>query len=64
MAGTSPIDVRKALKGADHPAGRDYPVAPTRGNGADEQVVGKLSHAGTEKCDGPDDVRKALFDNA
>ncbi|USQ84269.1 DUF2795 domain-containing protein [Streptomyces phaeoluteigriseus] len=64
MAGKSPIDVRKALKGADHPVGRDDLVAQARCNGGDERVVDKLSHAGTEKFDGPDDIQKGLFDNA
>ncbi|OQD53935.1 hypothetical protein BM536_025230 [Streptomyces phaeoluteigriseus] len=64
MAGMSPVDVRKALKGADHTAGRDDLVAPARGDGADEKVVDKPSHAGTERFDGPDDLQKDLFDNA
>jgi hypothetical protein len=64
MADMSPIDVQKALKGADYPASRDDLVSLARSNGADEKVVDKLSHAGTKKFDGPNDVQKAIFGNA
>ncbi|MDX3526820.1 DUF2795 domain-containing protein [Streptomyces sp. ID05-39B] len=63
MADMSPIDVQKALKGADYPASRDDLVSLARSNGADEKVVDKLSHAGTKKFDGPNDVQKAIFGN-
>ncbi|MFF0223887.1 DUF2795 domain-containing protein [Streptomyces sp. NPDC004629] len=61
MAEMSPIDLQKALKGADYPASRDDLVSLARSNGADDKIVDKLSHAGTRRFDGPNDVQKAVF---
>ncbi|MYV42061.1 DUF2795 domain-containing protein [Streptomyces sp. SID1328] len=63
MADMSPIDLQKALKGAEYPASRDDLVSVARSNGADDKVVDKLEHAGTQRFDGPNDVQKAVFDN-
>lgn len=58
----NPIDVQKALKGADYPASRDDLVALARGNEAGDDVVQALQEAGQDSYDGPDDVQRALFD--
>jgi hypothetical protein len=63
MAGFGPIDVQKALKGADCPASRDDLVSLAKRNGAEEHVVQKLSEAGTDRFKGPGEVQKALFGN-
>ncbi|MGW0364745.1 DUF2795 domain-containing protein [Streptomyces sp. NPDC002990] len=61
MASISPIDVQKALKGADYPASREDLVSLAKNNGADEQIVEKLSRSGSKKFDGPNEVQKAVF---
>jgi hypothetical protein len=63
VASISPIDLQKALKGANYPAGRDDLVNLARENGADDTLVQKLSGADTAEFDGPNDVQKAVFDN-
>ncbi|MFF8641158.1 DUF2795 domain-containing protein [Streptomyces sp. NPDC015345] len=63
MADISPIDLQKALKGAQYPASRDDLVELARGNSADGSLVDKLSGAPTDRFDGPDDVQKAVFGN-
>lgn len=63
MADLSPIDVQKALKGADYPASLDDLVSLAKHNGADDEVVDKLSSAKSQQFDGPNDVQKALFGN-
>ncbi|MDQ0584315.1 DUF2795 domain-containing protein [Streptomyces rishiriensis] len=61
MADISPIDMQKALKGAEYPADRDDLVALAKKNGADDDLVERLSNSGTERFDGPNDVQKAVF---
>ena len=61
MASISPIDLQKALKGADYPARRDDLVSLARDNGADDVLVEKLANAPTDEFDGPNDVQKAVF---
>ncbi|WP_225832950.1 DUF2795 domain-containing protein [Streptomyces sp. NK08204] len=61
MADTSPIELQKALKGADYPASRDDLVSVARNNGADDKIVDKLSHAKARRFDGPNDVQKEVF---
>ncbi|MFH9130016.1 DUF2795 domain-containing protein [Streptomyces griseoaurantiacus] len=63
MASVSPIDLQKALKGADYPASRDDLVELARNNGADDALVDKLSNSGVSEFDGPNKVQKAVFDN-
>ncbi|MDQ0913618.1 hypothetical protein QFZ32_009148 [Streptomyces canus] len=63
MADMSPIDLQKALKGADYPASRDDLVSLARDNGADDKVVDKLSQSGRQQFDGPNAVQKAVFGN-
>jgi hypothetical protein len=61
MADVSPIDVQKALKGAEYPASGDELVSVARKNGADDAVVRKLEDSGSKRYDGPDDVQKSVF---
>ncbi|MDN3270181.1 DUF2795 domain-containing protein [Streptomyces sp. MA15] len=61
MADLSPIDLQKALKGADYPAAKDDLVSVAKSNGADDNLVKKLSETGTERFDGPNEVQKAVF---
>ncbi|WTC20546.1 DUF2795 domain-containing protein [Streptomyces cellulosae] len=63
MADLSPIDLQKALKGADYPAAKDDLVSVARSNGADDGLVNKLSETGTKRFDGPNEVQKAVFGN-
>jgi hypothetical protein len=63
MADLSPIDLQKALKGADYPASRDDLVSVAKSNGADDTLVEKLTQAGSEQFDGPNEVQKAVFGN-
>ncbi|MGQ5228077.1 DUF2795 domain-containing protein [Streptomyces sp. yara] len=63
MADLSPIDLQKALKGADYPAAKDDLVSVARSNGADDGLVKKLSETGAKRFDGPDEVQKAVFGN-
>ncbi|WP_159944970.1 MULTISPECIES: DUF2795 domain-containing protein [unclassified Nocardiopsis] len=61
MAEISPIDLQKALKGADYPASRDDLVSLARDNGADDGLVERIESAGTDRFEGPDDVQRAVF---
>jgi len=62
MTTISPIDLQKALKGADYPADRDELVSLAKDNGAGEQLVAALARAPMDRFDGPNDVQKAVFD--
>ncbi|MFI1936242.1 DUF2795 domain-containing protein [Streptomyces purpureus] len=61
MAKPNPIDVQKALKGAEYPASAEDLASLAKRNGADDTVVEKLQGSGTKRYDGPDDVQKAVF---
>ncbi|MGW0390709.1 DUF2795 domain-containing protein [Streptomyces sp. NPDC003042] len=63
MATISPIDLQKALKGAEYPATLDDLRSLAEDNGADDQIVEKLSNSGKDRFDGPDEVQKAVFGN-
>ncbi|GGV40646.1 DUF2795 domain-containing protein [Streptomyces griseoflavus] len=63
MAELNPIELQKALKGAAYPTSRDDLVELARNNGADSTLVEKLTHSGSERFEGPDEVQKAVFDN-
>jgi hypothetical protein len=62
MAEINPIDLQKALKGADYPASRDDLVSLAKSNGASSGLIDSLETAETDRFDGPDDVQKAVFD--
>ncbi|MFJ9770884.1 DUF2795 domain-containing protein [Kitasatospora sp. NPDC101157] len=61
MSRINPIDVQRALKGANYPADRDELVERARSNGADENLVGQISDLDRDSFEGPDEVEHALF---
>jgi hypothetical protein len=61
MAETNPIEVQRALKGVQYPTDRDHLTEAARRNGADQELVEKISHMPERDYDGPDKVEKALF---
>lgn len=56
-----PIDVQKALEGADYPARGDGLVALAERNGAPAEVVEALRGLAGRDLDGPDAVTAAVF---
>ncbi|MFI0240559.1 DUF2795 domain-containing protein [Streptomyces sp. NPDC016845] len=64
MADLSPIDLQKALKGAEYPTSKDELVSLAQKNGANDSVVSKLDGVSPDHFDGPDEVQKAVFKNA
>ncbi|MGC5341616.1 DUF2795 domain-containing protein [Streptomyces sp. DT24] len=63
MANINPIELQKALKGADYPSSREDLVSRAKKNGADDAFVEKLSSVSKKKFGGPDEVQKAVFDH-
>lgn len=61
MANISPIDVQKALKGAEYPTNRDTLVQRAKSNNASSELVDALSDLDRDEFDGPNDVQKAVF---
>jgi hypothetical protein len=61
MATISPVDLQKALKGANYPSDRDALVGCAKSNGAEASLVNKLEHLDRDRFDGPNDVEKAVF---
>ncbi len=57
----NPIELQKALKGADYPTDRESLVSLAENNGADSGIVDKISRLGQKKFTGPDQVEKAVF---
>ncbi|MBT2411381.1 DUF2795 domain-containing protein [Streptomyces sp. ISL-12] len=63
MADLSPIDLQKALRGADYPADKKSLVDCARKNKADDKVVSRLDGLKKDSFDGPNEVQKAVFDH-
>lgn len=61
MANVNPIDLQKALKGAEYPASRDSLVDCAKSNRAPEDLVETLSQLKRDRFDGPNHVEKAVF---
>lgn len=61
MAETNPIELQRALKGASYPTDKQNLTEIARQNGADEQLVEKISQLGEGEFDGPEKVERALF---
>ncbi|MFV0137637.1 DUF2795 domain-containing protein [Streptomyces sp. HMX87] len=61
MADLSPIDLQKALSGADYPADKKSLVERARKNHADDKVVSRLDGLKQDNFDGPNEVQKAVF---
>ncbi|MEW2412853.1 DUF2795 domain-containing protein [Streptomyces sp. NPDC046866] len=61
MADVNPIEVQKALKGAEYPASRDDLVKLAKKNGAGEEITQELTTSSKDRFDGPDDVQRTVF---
>ncbi|MBT2478876.1 DUF2795 domain-containing protein [Streptomyces sp. ISL-94] len=61
MADVNPIEVQKALKGAEYPAKRDDLVQLAKRNGAGEEITQELASSSKDRFNGPDDVQKSVF---
>lgn len=61
MANVNPIEVQKALKGAQYPAKRDDLVELAKKNGAKQDITQELSASSKDRFDGPDDVQRSVF---
>jgi hypothetical protein len=61
MAEINPIELQKALKGASYPTDREHLTELAKKNGADQQLVEKISHLRERQFDGPDKVERAVF---
>lgn len=57
----NPIELQKALAGANYPATKSDLLECAKGNGADESVLGDLEKLPEQDYSGPDDVEKAAF---
>ncbi|MEU5090425.1 DUF2795 domain-containing protein [Streptomyces sp. NPDC021356] len=61
MADLSPIDLQKALSGAEYPTDKQHLVDRARKNKANEKVVSRLDGLRQDHFDGPNEVQKAVF---
>ncbi|WP_037853965.1 DUF2795 domain-containing protein [Streptomyces sp. NRRL S-340] len=61
MADLSPIDLQKALSGADYPTDKQHLVERARKNKANEKIVSRLDGLSQDHFDGPNEVQKAVF---
>ncbi|MEE1931097.1 DUF2795 domain-containing protein [Streptomyces sp. TRM 70351] len=61
MAETNPIELQKALKGAEYPSSKDDLVKRAKDNGAGKGLVDQLAGLKENSFDGPDKVQKAVF---
>lgn len=63
MAKINPIDLQKALKGADYPASKDDIVKTAEKNGASSDILDALRNVSTDSFNKPTDVTKAVSDD-
>ncbi|MEU9206658.1 DUF2795 domain-containing protein [Streptomyces sp. NPDC048415] len=61
MSDVNPIELQKALKGAEYPADREELVKIAQHNGADSALVERLESLTEDDFDGPDAVSRAVF---
>ncbi|MEU2876533.1 MULTISPECIES: DUF2795 domain-containing protein [unclassified Streptomyces] len=61
MADLSPIDLQKALSGADYPTDKQHLVERARKNKANDKIVSRLDGLKQDHFDGPNEVQKAVF---
>ncbi|GAA5047108.1 DUF2795 domain-containing protein [Streptomyces sp. SID10815] len=61
MADLSPIDLQKALSGADYPTDKQHLVDRARENKANDKIVSRLDGLKQDHFDGPNEVQKAVF---
>jgi hypothetical protein len=62
MAKVNPIQLQKALKGVNYPAGKKELLEAAKRNGGDENIADTLSQLPERKYEKPSDVSKALGD--
>ena len=58
----SPIDIQKALKGMDYPAGKEDIVKHAEQHGGSDEVVEALKKIDDREYGGPSGVSSAVFD--
>ena len=56
----NPIEVQKALRGADYPASKEELVQTAERNDAPQEIVEELRELEQNEFDGPDKVQEAL----
>jgi hypothetical protein len=61
MARLSPVDLQKALSGADYPTDRDKLIERAKRNQAPKEVTEELSHLQKKTYENPAEVSKAVF---
>jgi hypothetical protein len=61
MADFSPVDLQKALAGADYPADREQLTELARKNKASKEVVDRISSLDADNFENPAQVSKAVF---
>jgi len=57
----NPIDVQKALSGANYPCSKQDLIGHAKNNGADDEIVNSLNKLPDGEISGPDQVQKAVF---
>jgi hypothetical protein len=62
MADISPVDLQKALSGAEYPANRDQLTKVARENKAPKEITERISHLGKKRYQNPAEVSKEVFD--
>ena len=62
MAKISPVDLQKALSGADYPADRKSLVETAKKNNAPQELTEELSHLKEKTFNTPAEVSKAVFE--
>ncbi|MFJ6213460.1 DUF2795 domain-containing protein [Streptomyces sp. NPDC092296] len=60
----SPIDLQKALSGANYPADRESLAKCAAGNGADKSLIDRIRKLDAKSFENPAEVSKALFKHA
>ncbi len=57
----NPIDLQKALSGANYPSKKQDLISHAKDNGADEEILDALDKLPDGDISGPEQVQKAVF---
>lgn len=57
----NPIDVQKALSGANYPSSKQDLIEHAKSNGADQEILDGLQKLPDGDITGPNQVQKAVF---
>lgn len=57
----NPIDVQKALSGANYPSSKQDLIEHAKSNGASQEILDGLQKLPDAEISGPDQVQKAVF---